>query len=335
MKTQVRLGNKQSASIFLIIALAFLVSFPRTSRAAEEAKLHMAGGVTAGAMIYKFSKEKGFYKQEGLELVSIETGLVQGIQGLIAGSLDFSQILGQGASAILRGAPLKIVMVFDNRPLWWIYGGKNVRSLQDLKGGKQVGTATFGSAVDQMTREVFLPKYGIEPGRDVILRPIEPPPNRLTALMAGAVDAAVLTLMEHTVAKKNGLNELFFYGEQLEFVTAGVVVSDQTVSQRPDFVRRFLRGTLRGFHWWKSNEKEVVKEMVRLLKVSEDESVTIYKVAVRAASSDGTISDALQERMIGFQKKALKVESDIDPQKVYDFSFLRSLNKEIGNRSGP
>jgi ABC-type nitrate/sulfonate/bicarbonate transport system substrate-binding protein len=319
----------------LILLLTFWVlplSLPRTALALEEVKLHIAGGVTPGVMIYKLSKEKGFYKDEGLELLPISTGLVQGIQGLIAGSFDFSQILGQGASAIVRGAPLKIVMVFDNRPLWWIYGAKNLKSMTELRGGKQVATATFGSAVDQMTRELF-PKYGIEPGRDVILRPVEPPANRLTALMNGVVDAGILTLMEHSIAKNTGLNELFFYGDHFEFVTAGVVVADQTLSQRPDFVRRFLRATLRGFYWWKSNEKEIVKEISKSLKRSDGDSTLVYNTAVRAFTPNGAIHETLQNRMIAFQKRALKVERDIRPEDVYDFGIVNSLNRE-GIQSG-
>ena len=45
-------------------------------------------------------------------------GMLEGIQGLIGGSLDYSQMLGQGARH-LPGAPLKIVMTFDTRPSWF------------------------------------------------------------------------------------------------------------------------------------------------------------------------------------------------------------------------
>jgi ABC-type nitrate/sulfonate/bicarbonate transport system substrate-binding protein len=327
------LGRLYQLRLFSVVFISLCFSFPPPLQALEQVKLHLAGGVTPGIMIYKFAKEKGFYKDEGLELLPISTGLVQGIQGLIAGSFDFSQILGQGASAIVRGAPLKIVMVFDNRPLWWIYGSKNVKALADLKGGKQVATATFGSAVDQMTREVF-PKFGIEPGRDVVLRPVEPPSNRLTALTAGVVDAGILTLMEHSIAKNLGLNELFFYGDHFDFVTAGVVVADQTLYGRPDFVRRFLRATLKGFYWWRSNPKEVVREIAKILKKSEEDSVLVHETALKAFTTNGVIQEQLQNRMIAFQKRTLKVERDIRPEDIYDFSIVNSLNKEGSRRGG-
>src|SRR5439155_4664317 len=117
--------------------------------------------------------------------------------------------------------PLKIIMAFDTRPSWFLLGGKNMKSLQDLK-GKQLAVSSFGAALDQMTREL-LPRFGMEPMRDVVLRAIEPPPNRLAALLSGAIDAAVLTHPETIIARKQGFNELFFFGDHIEFVSAGVV----------------------------------------------------------------------------------------------------------------
>ena len=78
-----------------------------------------------------------------------------------------------------------------------------------------------------MTREL-LPRFGMEPMRDVVLRAIEPPPNRLAALLSGAVDAAVLTHPETIIARRQGFSELIFYGDHIEFVSAGVVAPRET-----------------------------------------------------------------------------------------------------------
>jgi len=300
----------------------------RSSLALDEVNLHISAGVSPNTMLYRFTKEKGFYTEEGLEVLPIQAGMLPGIQGLVGGNFHFSQILGQGAGAILRGLPLKIVMVFDTRPLNWLYASKNIKSLQDLKGGKQIAVSSFGAALDQMTRELLL-KHGIDPQRDVVLRAIEPTPNRLAALMTGAVDAAVLNQMDRLIAKKNGFGELLFYGEDLEFVTAGVVVTEKTLSQRPDLVYRFLRGTLRGFYWFKAGDKEVVSRMSKVMKVTESEVNEVHKAAQRVMSADGTIPRSLQEKMIAFQRRALKVEREVLPENVYDFTMLRSINEEL------
>ena len=156
--------------------------------------------------------------------------MLPGIQGLVGGSFHFSQILGQGAGAILRGVPLRIVMVFDTRPLNWLFARKEIRSLQELKGGKQIAVSSFGAALDQMTRDL-LPRCAASIRKKTSCcepssRPRPSVPS--AALMSGAVDAAVVNQMDRIIAKKNGFNELLFYGDDLEFVTAGAVTTEKT-----------------------------------------------------------------------------------------------------------
>ena len=317
-----------ASNLLLISCLAWTLGSARDSGAVDEVNLHISAGVSGNALLYKFTIEKGLYREEGLDVRAIQAGMLPGIQGLVGGSFHFSQILGQGAGAILRGVPLKIVMVFDTRPLNWLFARKEIKTVQELKGGKQIAVSSFGAALDQMTRDL-LPKRGIDPQKDVVLRAVEPTPNRLAALMSGAVDAAVVNQMDRIIAKKNGFNELLFYGDDLEFVTAGAVTTERTLAQRPDLVHKFLRGTLRGFHWLKNNEKEVVARMVPIMKVSEAEATDVYRAWLRVMSADGTISRSLQEKMIAFQRKSLKVERDVAPENVYDLSIVRSLNEEM------
>ncbi len=321
-------STARGSALLLISCLTLSLGLARDSYALDEVNLHISAGVSGNALLYRFAIEKGFYREEGLDVRAIQAGMLPGIQGLVGGSFHFSQILGQGAGAILRGVPLKIVMVFDTQPLNWLFARKEIKSLLDLKGGKQVAVSSFGAALDQMTRDL-LPKRGIDPQKDVVLRAIEPTPNRLAALMTGAVDAAVVNQMDRVIAKKNGFNELLFYGDDLEFVTAGAVTTERLLAQRPDLVRKFLRGTLKGFHWLKSNEKEVVARMLPIMKISDAEAVDIYKAWVRVMSVDGTIPRSLQEKMIAFQRKSLKVEREVTAENVYDLSIVRSLNEEM------
>jgi ABC-type nitrate/sulfonate/bicarbonate transport system substrate-binding protein len=314
---------------FLSCAIVFFAfALPRPSYALEEVNLHISAGVSGNALLYKFTTEKGFYREEGLDVRPVQAGMLPGIQGLVGGSFHFSQILGQGAGAILRGAPLRIVMVFDTRPLNWLYARKEIKSVQDLKGGKQIAVSSFGAALDQMTRDL-LPKHGINPHKDVVLRAVEPTPSRLAALLSGAVDAAVVNQMDRIIARKNGFNELLFYGNDLEFVTAGAVTTERILTQRPDLVRKFLRGTLKGFHWLRNNEKEIVSRMLPIMRISESEATDMYRAWVQVMSADGTIPRSLQETMIAFQRKNLKIEREVTPDQVYDLSIVRSLNEEM------
>jgi NitT/TauT family transport system substrate-binding protein len=311
---------------FLLVVSCLATS--GVSLALDEAKIHVAGTPNITSFVYHLGKEKGFYREEGIELQPIMAGMLQGIQGLIGGSFDYSQMLGQGGGAILRGAPLKIVMAFDTRPSWFLIGGKSFKNIQDLK-GKQLAVSSFGAALDQMTREL-LPRFGLEPMRDVVLRAVEPPPNRLAALMSGAVDAAVLTHPETIIARRQGFKELVFYGDHIEFVSAGAVATERNILQKPDFVRRFIRGALKTFYWIKANEKEVAARLAQGTKGSESDGLELYRTGVKLFSQDGAIPRPLQERMISLQRKVLQVEKEIPLESVYDFGFVRAANKELG-----
>ena len=163
-------------------------------------------------------------------------------------------------------------MAFDTRPSWFVIGMKNLKTIHDLKGKHWPFRALAPRSPNDPE---LLPRFGMEPMRDVILRAIEPPPNRLAALLSGAVDAAVLTHPETIIARRQGFNQLLFFGDHIEFVSAGVVATERNISQKPDFVRRFIRGALRTFYWLKENEKEVVARLAKATKSSEADGLAL------------------------------------------------------------
>ena len=52
------------------------------------------------------------------------------------------------------------------------------------------------------------------------------------------------------------------------------------------------------------------------------------KATLKSYTLDGTISRELQEKIVTFQRKQLKVEKEIAPESIYDFTILRALNDE-------
>ena len=242
----------------------------------EAVNLHVSGGASPNALVFKIANEQGFFKKEGLEVSAITARMQPGIQGLIAGSFHFSQILGAGAVAALRGLPLKIVMVFDTRPIWWLYGNTKIKKIEDLR-GKTVGVSSLGAGLDQMTREI-LPRYGLEVPRDVLFRDVGNSPDRLAAVLTGVVDAAVISSPGNFIARKNGLNEILFYGDQVEYVSGGLVTSEKLLVENPQLVRRFVRATLNAFLWYKSERKQSVMYIKESFKISDQEAQEIYKI---------------------------------------------------------
>ncbi|HKY08266.1 MAG TPA: ABC transporter substrate-binding protein, partial [Candidatus Binatia bacterium] len=219
------------SKFFVLVVLLCAVPPPGVI-GAEAAKVHRTGIGSPNAFMFVAGIDKGFYKDQGLDAVTIMAQPQVGVQGLIGGSFDFSQILGASTTAIMRGAGLKIVMVFDSKPQFWLYGAPEIKTLQDIR-GKTVAIQTIGGASGQMTREL-LSKSGIDPQRDVTMQVI-PLEGRLAALGSGSVAATVVNAPERTRASKMGFHELAAYGDHFEYSSGGVAVTEKTLAERPEF----------------------------------------------------------------------------------------------------
>ena len=315
--------------VYGFVAILFLTcaqSIPGAV-AAETAKVHRTGIGSPNAFIFVAGIDKGFYRDNGLETLTIMAQPQIGVQGLIGGSFDFSQILGATTTAIMRGVGLKIMMVFDSKPQFWLYGAPEIKTIQDVK-GKTVAIQTIGGASGHMTREL-LSKSRIDPQRDVTIQVI-PLEGRLAALSSGGVAATVVNAPERTRANKMGFNELASYGDHFEYASGGIAVTEKTVAERPDFVRRFLAGTLQTLQWYRSNEKEAVKMFARFSKVPEEDALSVYRASIKAYTEDGTLSPAAQDRIISFHKNEVKIDKDVPAQRIFNFSLLQSILSEKG-----
>src|SRR5512132_3552464 len=87
------------------MVLVGLLGCANVTQALDKAHLHIAAGISPNSLLYRYTIDKGFYQEEGLEVLPVQAGMLPGIQGLAAGTFDFTQILGQSAGAILRGLP--------------------------------------------------------------------------------------------------------------------------------------------------------------------------------------------------------------------------------------
>jgi len=321
-------GKEAVSNILIVLCLICVVSLVGVN-AAETAKIHRTGVGSPNAFLFVAGVEKGFYGANGIDALTVMAQPQVGVQGLIGGSFDFSQILGSTTTAIMRGAALKIVMVFDRRPLFWLFSAPEIKRLKDLK-GKVVAIQTLGGASGHMTREL-LAQNGIDWQRDVTIQVI-PLEARLTALSSGAVAATVVNAPERARANKLGFNELGFYGDHFEYASGGIAVTEKTLTERRDFVTRFLRASLQTFQWYKGNEKEVISMFARFSKLPEEDAGSIYRASLNAYTEDGTLSRESQERIINLHKNEVKIDKDFSPERIFDFTILRSVVNKVAKQ---
>src|SRR5262245_45997126 len=123
-------------TVALLIAAALVASQP----AVAADKIKMSVSVIAGAFaMYFVGIDRGFFADEGIELEIIQPAGPQATAALISGDLGFNGSGGAAVGAILRGAPLKVIMVSNDQPPYQLWtGDDSIRQLSDFK-GKRIG----------------------------------------------------------------------------------------------------------------------------------------------------------------------------------------------------
>jgi NitT/TauT family transport system substrate-binding protein len=285
-------------------------------------RLH-SPGPSILSLAFEIAKEQGFYRQESVnvDLTTMASG--SGVQALIGGSVDASQILGLTLrAAINRGAPLKIVMVFNDRPTYRLMVKKDIGSFNDLR-GKIVASSSPGASADTLLQRL-LEKRGVLPRKDVTIVYTGSSNVTYQSLIGGSVAAAVLVPPLDAVAKESGFRELAdFAKEDLgPFIGGGVSVSDKFLREHPEVLTRFLRATWRAHRVIKTNRSLSVSTLSKFMKLQTDMAEKIYDGSVPAFTENGFNSEDWQSKVLEFEVG--KTDKGL-VQKSFDFSIIRNF----------
>src|SRR5947207_4954155 len=211
--------------------------------------------ITPAVTPFAVARDRGYYRQEGLDVQLVVMPSALGSQALLGGNVKFSTAGGAGLLPILRGAPVRFMFTSFSRPMFWLYSRSDIRSVESLK-GKKVGVSSLGSGPDSLLREI-LKKHGLEGGRDVAIMAVGSGTARFFALQAGSVDAAMLSIPANLMAQEAGFRELVSFIEQEWIELQGTVnVTDQLLTSDPGLVEKFIRATLKGFMYFRDQRSQ-------------------------------------------------------------------------------
>jgi NitT/TauT family transport system substrate-binding protein len=115
--------------------------------------------ITPAAVTFTVARDRGYFREEGLDAQLIVMPSTIGTQALIGGNVEFSTVGGAGLLAILRGAPIRFLFTAFNRPMFCSSRKSDIRSVEGLK-GKKVGVSSLGSGPDSLLRDL-LKKHGL------------------------------------------------------------------------------------------------------------------------------------------------------------------------------
>ena len=154
-----------------------------------------------------------------------------------------------------------------------------IKRPEDLR-GKKVAISTFGSLGDFLNRHI-IKKYGMEPGRDVILITIGNTPERIQALASGGVDAADLNYPADAQAERLGFKVLWDAKQEVSYPSMSVVTRRKSVLEDRDTVMRMVKAHVEAIHYLKANKEFSLKVLSKYLKTNDREllegSYEIYR----------------------------------------------------------
>jgi NitT/TauT family transport system substrate-binding protein len=311
-----------SFGLALLLFHCIGVTSGRAGEATSVVKIHLPGYSTS-SLPFLIADELGFYREQGIriELTRIQTG--SGIQALVAGALDASQIVGPTTlAAILGGAPLKVVTVFNDKPTFKLYVKKQFKHFADLK-GTRLGSTTPGSTNDRLLK-VVLEKNGLDWRKDLSLIYIGLSEVMLKSLQSGAIDGTALTPPASFLAEDFGFYPLFNFINEIGALQGGVAVNSAFLNGRREIAQRFIAATVRGLKYFKSERGGTVKVMTKYMNLSGETAGRVYNESVSSFVSDGMISEDFQDRVLDFELKTIGTDKKISRDKVFDFSLIKN-----------
>ena len=275
--------------------------------------------------------QKGFYRDEGIDLEIILMSLAAANNAFFKGEIEYSAGLTGLALAATRNYPAKILIFTVAKPLQSFVSRKEIKEPRDLKGKKVAGSSPGGSAT--ILAYQALKHFALEPGKDVQVLPMGGSgAGRLAVLEQGIVDAALLSVPENILAVNKGYNELIFLGDVVSFPQNGFGTSVARIQQQPDEVYRMVRATLRGLQFVtdEANREQARDVMMKQWRVSDQKlAAEMLGYLKRGLAKDAVISPQAVQYFIDLTRETSNVTQPISGAQVVDFSFLEKARKEL------
>ncbi len=316
---------KTIASALLLWAASCLLQTP--SIYAQPLVIGYSGAGITSDLQHVIEKEK-LWDKYGLNVKAIyfNSGSVL-TQAMAGGNIQLSDsdvpaMLGLAVSGI---TDVKTISVIINRLEHLFVTRKSIAKPEDLK-GKRVAVSRIGSASDITTRMVIR-QWKVDPEKEVFILQAGNTPSRMQALMAGRIDAALISPDNlHNVLASGCCRVLADLSElPLNYARFGATVSSSMIRSQRDTLRRYLQAIIEGIYAFKTRPQ------------------IVYSVFAEEGIKDPAVAKDLYTRLatalreypipepIGIQNALDSINHpnarNVKPAEVMDTSILEEIKK--------
>ena len=279
------------------------------------------------------AKDKKFFDQHGLDVQLI----------LVSGGSLVAQMLASGEIQMTANAPASLVnLIASGEKLSFFLGlsntspfsvvtQPNMRKAEDLR-GKKLGTARFGGS-SHISALIALEHLKLDLKRDkIILIQTGVDPERMGALEAKAIDAAMLQRVATKVMTSKGFYPLLNMNQaKIPYQNTGLAMRREFAGGNPTAVDGAVRAVIEGYGFiFNKDNKQAVKEIIarnlRLPKV--DDAEDFYQEALEELDRKPYPSLEGTRIVIKYVAEQNPKAASVKVEDLVDASWLKKLDSE-------
>lgn len=318
------------ARIVTYVCLVILVPHLSSAVYAQERIRIGISTLSPGFIPTIVAEKKGFYTKYNLRSEHVLISLSVAINALGTGDIDYVISVAQGVSAAIRGFPVKLVMMTQDKLDFFIIAKPEIRSIADLK-GKVLGISYPGSTT-HLVAESILRHFGLEPGKDVSLLPTGDNPARLAALESNRVAATIGTPPYNIIAPTKGLKVLLWARDYVAIPQNAVIVTDKKIQQSPDQVKRMIKGTIEGLQFLRREKEESIDIAAKWMQLDRPRVKAVLESVFPLYSADGSMTDQALHAALDVELQRAKIEKKVGISDIANSTLLLDAQKELGIR---
>ena len=323
------------ARVLKIVAFSLLglvaIGLSSSADAAEPERINVCySSIAATSITTWVPYEAGIYKKYGLDVRIIYVAGAQAITTLVSGDTQIVQ--GSGAAAALSrlsGSDVTIIGTTINVIPMSLVTTPDIASPQDLR-GKTFGVSRFGSLTDLGLRKA-VGEFGLDANKDIKMIQTGGVPEILLFMQQGVIKGGLISSPTLEKAKELGYKEFMNLGElKFRYPGTALVTTDSFIRSRPQTVNRFLKATLEGIKYAKSNPDYTIRILGKYTRTSDTKLLaSAFKSYVLGYIRDiPTVTQAEMEGVVEDIATRNPKAKSVDPRQFYDPAPLEQLAKD-------
>jgi ABC-type nitrate/sulfonate/bicarbonate transport system substrate-binding protein len=333
MNTPVNLTRVLTGCLSFVLVLSILSFEPKHAAAQSLQVVNVAIPAKSFQMvIYPIAQQKGYMREEGIDLRVIYIAPTTSIQAMLSEDVQFT---GAGSSALVSIAranvPLKVVLATNDRVLQWLLTRPDITNPKDLK-GKRVATTGVAAIATFMLKQI-LNKHGLDGNKDPLYLDVGQG-NQLTALLAGTMDAAVLSVEQRYVGLDKGMREMFFFGNEVKNSWGTLATTDKLIKENPKVITGFVRAALKSLRYMRQDKEGTVAAMMKFAGVSQQQANRVYEDLIGTFTRNGSVDEEAQKNDLSIIRQVVNAAEAVPNNRAYDFSFALQADQQLNKTGG-